>query len=244
MFKKFINRARQQRREALNEYYNKIYATVNDEAARDVRWLPLAEGGSSGMTYALKKSGPGHYRFEPGWFLKILAHTPLFLGSALLVRQLYRLAVAEDLTSLWGAVAFWGAVALVLIVVGLFSLRHIYSAPTVELTRGQISRKHMPMPAFFERLFPGKNYYRISFDDVLALQILAERCSSQDDSSARTFISYELILVLKKRKRVLLVDHGNLEVIQSDARTLSSLLGVPVWDGSAHPLESLLVRPF
>ena len=64
--------------------------------------------------------------------------------------------------------------------------------------------------------------------DIHALQLISEYCRSDNSS----FYSYELNLVLEDGGRINVVDHGDLERLQGDARTLSAFLETPVWDAT------------
>jgi hypothetical protein len=73
--------------------------------------------------------------------------------------------------------------------------------------------------------------------DIHAIQIISERVTSQSTNSngctrKTTFKSYELNLVLKDKNRLTIVDHGELEIVRTDAETLSRFLGVRVWDAT------------
>jgi hypothetical protein len=63
---------------------------------------------------------------------------------------------------------------------------------------------------------------------VHALQIVSEYCRGNKSS----YYSYELNLVLDDGSRQTVVDHGNLERLRADARTLGRFLGTPVWDAT------------
>ncbi len=81
---------------------------------------------------------------------------------------------------------------------------------------------------------PSKNDYWIAtislhsilFEDVYALQIIAESIKSKDSR----YVSYELNLVLKDATRINLVDHGWYEQLREDADTLSNVLWVVLRD--------------
>lgn len=66
----------------------------------------------------------------------------------------------------------------------------------------------------------------ISFSKIHALQIVQKIAGTRKSS----YYSYELNLVLKDATRINVVDHGNLKVIQSDAKMIGDFLNVSVWD--------------
>jgi len=68
----------------------------------------------------------------------------------------------------------------------------------------------------------------VALEEIHALQLVSERCTSSDSS----YYSYELNLVLNDSRRMNVVDHGNQEGLHRDARALASFLGVPIWDAT------------
>jgi hypothetical protein len=64
------------------------------------------------------------------------------------------------------------------------------------------------------------NTSMIPLNSIHALQIVSERVSTKNSS----FLSYEINLVLSDKKRVNVVDHGNLDKIQADAKQLGEYL--------------------
>jgi hypothetical protein len=67
-----------------------------------------------------------------------------------------------------------------------------------------------------------------ALDEIHALQLISERCTSKDSS----YYSYELNLVRDDGTRINVVDHGNLDALHGDATALASFLEVPVWDAT------------
>jgi hypothetical protein len=65
-------------------------------------------------------------------------------------------------------------------------------------------------------------------DEIHALQLISEHCTSKDSS----YYSYELNLVLDDATRINIVDHGNKDALHADAGRLGAFLGVPIWDAT------------
>lgn len=79
-----------------------------------------------------------------------------------------------------------------------------------------------------------KRYVRdkkISLEHIHALQLLREKVPSMRNSG-QYFYSYELNMVLKNGTRYQLMDHADIARLREDARTLSQVLQVPVWDAT------------
>ena len=68
--------------------------------------------------------------------------------------------------------------------------------------------------------------HSFSFSEIHAVQLLAERVAGKN----RSFVSYELNLVLHSGSRVHLIDHANHDSMRTNATRISGLLGCPVWD--------------
>jgi len=72
-----------------------------------------------------------------------------------------------------------------------------------------------------------------SIDQIIGLQILREwivgNSSGTSRTSSKSYYSYEINVVLKDLKRIHIMDHANLESIESGATQFAELLGVPLW---------------
>jgi len=78
--------------------------------------------------------------------------------------------------------------------------------------------------------------------DIHALQLLAERVSSDDGN----YWSYELNLVLIHGQRVNVMDHGKRSAIEISARALAEFLDRPLWsslDESEKPAQPMRRKP-
>jgi hypothetical protein len=62
--------------------------------------------------------------------------------------------------------------------------------------------------------------------DIYALQIIPELVRSDNKS----YVSYELNLVLRDGSRMNVVDHGDLVKLREDAKLVSEFLGIAIWD--------------
>ena len=65
------------------------------------------------------------------------------------------------------------------------------------------------------------------FREIHAIQLISEHVSGNKSS----YYSYELNLVSRDGVRTNVVDHGKLDQVREDAKTLAEFLEVPVWDG-------------
>lgn len=112
----------------------------------------------------------------------------------------------------WGERLFLGVLGLAFSVVGLFVAS--------------------PRPLVFDgrtRTYSGRGV-TVPFDDVHALQLIAERI--EDGDGGADYLSYELNLVRRDGTRVTVVDHGDLEAARHAAEKLSAMVGCAVWDAT------------
>ena len=70
----------------------------------------------------------------------------------------------------------------------------------------------------------------VRLQDIHAIQLVSEVCTSENDKDPSSYCSYEINIVIKDTSRVNIIDHGNLNRIREDAQSLSTFLEVPMWD--------------
>ncbi len=193
-----------------------------DPLASQVEWTPARRGGTNFRTHKLRTAGPSRVEFRPAIGAIIFYLLFFFIG----------LGVSAALAASWftGATAFEPGLlvplllGLVFMTIGGY-LFYSGTAPIVfEKGRGVFWKgRKGPDEAIDSR----KTGAFVRLDDVYALQLIAEYISGKN-----SYYSYELNLVLKDGKRISVIDHGNLNRIREDARTLSLFLGKPLWDAT------------
>ena len=72
----------------------------------------------------------------------------------------------------------------------------------------------------------------VRLDDIHAIQMVSEVCTTNSGKGSSKFYSYENNVVLKYASRINIIDHGNLKHIREDAQALATFIGVPVWDAT------------
>jgi hypothetical protein len=198
-------------------------ARFGDPVALQTAWTPAKPGGSSIRTHKLTATAPNRVEFRAS------------TGAILL----YLVFLLAGLAAFVGISASWfkdggGPVEPVILVPLLVSLlfmaigAYLLNAGTTPIVfekgRGIFWKgRKGPDEAVDSR--NTANFVRL--DHVHAIQLIAEYISGKN-----SYYSYELNLVLEDGKRIPVIDHGNLEKIREDARTLALFLGRPLWDAT------------
>ena len=225
-------------------------AHFGDPLAAGIDWVPLKFGGSPQRGYRLVRTGPQSLEFR--MTSKLPAPKGLLIGFGSLFLVIGYLVLVEGAELAHAVFAVFLMVlggGLLIILIFWFSYRRAFDldlgfywstfsrmgpCPAVVVGNPSEVRPRTPRCG------------RIA--DIHSLQILSEKVQTPQqrkglpDLSGKpppvAFLSYELNLVLKNGVRVNVVDHGDLESLRSDARELSSFLGIPVWDSTGEWPES------
>lgn len=74
----------------------------------------------------------------------------------------------------------------------------------------------------------------VKLEDIHALQVLARMMREYDSKTRtyRTYMTYEMILVMHDATRKSVLCHGNRGQMLDDAETIANFLGVSVWDAT------------
>lgn len=200
-------------------------AVLNDPVASRTDWGPAKSGGASFGTHKIVPVDSHRLEFRPTG--GALAFYGVFLGMGLLTLVA---APIVGFSGVWKGdltipVIVFASVGLVCTIVGGVMLR-IGSAPIVfDKRRGAYWRGRVAPHELSNR---HGHKETTTLDEIHALQLISERCTSKDSS----FYSYELNLVLDDATRITVVDHGNKDSLKEDAEALRAFLGVPIWDAT------------
>ncbi|WP_341678322.1 hypothetical protein [Niveibacterium sp. SC-1] len=197
-----------------------------DPASPPIDWSPLKPGGANFQTARLDgtsqrldvKMSRGMWLF--GGLFAGLGGMAVVLGSSAAIRDGHALG------------------ALVFLLVGL-----VFCGLGVWLLSRPRLRFDKPLGMYFAgaRPRPGgasTHEQQGRLADIRALQLLAERVSSDDGN----YLSYELNLVLVDGRRVNVMDHGKRRAIELSARALSEFLDRPVWSSLDDPEAAQPIR--
>ncbi|QDV51702.1 hypothetical protein [Gimesia fumaroli] len=197
-------------------------ATLDDPVALKTEWSPLKGGGASFCTRKLVQVSPLRYEFRSAWGAIAFYLIFLMIGLGLLVASIF--LVIESGTVFTEDVIGLGAVGLIFTLAG--GLMFYFGTKPVVFDKqyecfwtGRIPTDELMYATTNELLMP--------FKEIHAIQLISEYVSGNKSS----YFSYEMNLVSTEGVRTNVVDHGKLDQIHEDARTLSEFLEVPIWDG-------------
>tara|TARA_R110002111_G_scaffold1157_1_gene8191 strand:+ start:55194 stop:55856 length:663 start_codon:yes stop_codon:yes gene_type:complete len=197
-------------------------ATLNDPVALNTEWSPLKRGGASFCTRKLVQVSPLRYEFRASWGAKAFYLIFLVVGLGLLIASLFQVIESEKIFT--EDVIGLGAVGLIFTLAG--GLMFYFGTKPVVFDKqyecfwtGRIPTDELMYATANELLMP--------FKEIYAIQLISELVSGDKNS----YYSYEMNLVSQEGVRTNVVDHGKLDQIHADARTLSEFLEVPIWDG-------------
>ena len=205
----------------------------DDEVASRTSWDPLQPtDGANYRTRSANRISDSRIVFDPSltsklvvWAVIIFVIVCLIIGTVVTVLWLTgAIDDAEVEGDPWilkfvgpgflvGAVFFGG--------LGLF-LRGKLLKPIVFDRQAGLHWRGSGTPA------PG-NQKALALDEIHALQIL-EKWVKQSGPDTGGYTSYELNLVTGEGERRNVIDHSELDAIQSDAGQLGAFLNVPLWD--------------
>lgn len=219
MFRKLIEKLKQAR-----EPFDPT--VFDDPVAAETKWTPVKGGGANFRTHKLVQAGENRMEFRATvgsiLFSMVFLLAGLGISTGFLVSQLSA-----------GTFAFEAKMILPVLFGLLFAaagglLLYFATIPIIYDKRSGFFWKGWKMP---DRSYVKNSSKKVArLDDIYALQIISEYCSSSKSS----YYSYELNIVLKNTDRINVVDHGNLKRLTKDAGALGEFLGVPVWNAAGE----------
>ncbi|MBI3947925.1 MAG: hypothetical protein HY321_18555 [Armatimonadetes bacterium] len=201
-------------------------AGPEDPVALVAGWSPLRTGAMSIRTHRLVRVTPGRMEFRSEWAARgFAAAFVVGFGAGAIAPWLIAASSEEPA---WSVAVFRIACSAVCgaIALGFAALCYGLMRPIVFDTHAGVFRKGWRPPRRGNLARPPS---AAPLAQVHALQLLASRGDE--------FTSYELNLVLKDGRRIGLVNHGDGDRLQADARALARFLGVRVWDGTRGPVD-------
>jgi hypothetical protein len=195
--------------------------------AMKTEWTPLKPGGASFKTSVLNKVSNSRLEYRASKGAVAFAFAFLGFGTAICSLVLwthFRSGSVKDLVTLLPLV-----VPVIFIFFGLVTLVSFRKKTYFDLGSGSYGKGSEENP---EKI--------CMLHEIAALQILSEHIRGNKSS----YTSYELNLVLSDGKRINVIDHGKLEAVREDARTLVQFMArnIPIWDGTL-PEYRATVRP-
>jgi len=187
---------------------------IKDEVAYRTQWSPAVPGGTNFKTRRLVEINPDRMEYRPatGNILFCL----LFLGIGLL--------------AFLGLGVFWYLKGFFL---NAYMLLPVVFGSVFIFFGGAFLYRDM-VPIVFDRTrgFFMKGNKKSPLEDIHALQLIQEECHSggSDMYTIAQFFSYEVNIVFQDGHRINVIDHGDLEQIRHEVKTLSHFMGKPLWD--------------
>jgi len=204
-------------------------AVFNDPLALRTDWFPKSPGGSNFKTHQLRRVHGQRLEFRASAGMWAFCMVFFFVGLGVMAFGVRHLAQ--------GGAFFSGETLAPLLFGGLFGgagmlMHRVGLTPVVfdpghgYFWRGRKSPDRVIDPSGLKNCAP--------FSRIHALQIIPERITSSGKGGSRSYLSYELNLVLTDGSRLNVIDHGNLDALRRDAGEIAAMLGKPVWDATGH----------
>ena len=198
-----------------------VASRFDDPVAMETEWTPASKGGTNFRTHKLVQVRPDRMAFVPTLGMKLFALVFIVVGLAAGIGIPIAISQQRDRQGfkLVLPIIFGAGFAAAGMFMWLFAIK-----PRVFDKSARYFWKGRKTP---EVIFGGETSENWApLEEIHALQILAERVRSEKNF----YMSYELNLILKDGRRLMVVDHGHLKKMLADAKRLSEFLGVPVWD--------------
>ncbi|MDG1804542.1 hypothetical protein [Flavicella sp.] len=183
-------------------------------------WTPLNKGGANFITHNAKKENNTivfektlMYRFVPYVFI----FSSLLTAWSVYSKKLY---TGENKDFLWLTILASVFMFVGIVLVLRFRKPIVFDMNSGYFRRGKLRKKYL-MDPFIE----DKNCTKLS--NIHGLQIISEHIRS-NDSDSPSYYSYEFNLILNSRKRIHVVDHGNLNTLMNDVKLVSEFINVPI----------------
>lgn len=193
-----------------------------DDVALKTEWAPLKRGGTNFKTHKLVERNYTRIEFKSTIGAKLFSL--LFFSIGVGIPIIFGREMIHEFADIYQSdFIFIFLFGLIFATVGGW-LFYSFAKPVIfDKTLG-LYWKGWNKPKHYMAKVEGEISSRIG--DIHAIQIIPELIRSDN----RSYVSYELNLVLKDGSRMNVVDHGNPLQLRSDAQKLSEFLGVTVWD--------------
>lgn len=198
-------------------------ARFGDPVALQTEWKPLKSGGTNFQTHRLSIVHSDRIVFKPSLGAYLFGGIFVVIGIGVSVIFATSQQRQADEVSPFINI-FPVLMGLGFSTVGFFMIRAFVKPITLDRRKRFFWKGKLAPDEVFDRAEVKEH---ASFDDIHAVQLLAEWISGQKSS----YYSYEMNLVLKDGSRLNIIDHGSRARIQRDAAKVAAFIGCPVWDG-------------
>jgi ABC-type multidrug transport system fused ATPase/permease subunit len=223
---KYAKKAQEEKEKVLNEKIDTILQH-NPEATSiaGVSWKPLKGGGVNYVTRKLVETSGFRVEFVPTFLSRVLYLFFVIFPLLFVVGPIYDLlkngvdAIFENIFVLMIQMA----ILLLFLVVTVRAFVKSSQNIIFDKSKGVYWKGNGDLPVEYVSDV-SKDF--VLLRDIKAIQIIKETVSGNNKS----FISYELNVVLADKSRANIVDHSGEKQIKEDAKVLAQFLNVPVWD--------------
>lgn len=199
-------------------------AKFNDPLALQTEWTPCKPGGTNIKTHVLVAVNPQRMRFKSSVSLKLFSLFFILIGIGSYIPIMLVQIANGSLGFNWHT-GFPLLIGTIFAGAGFYMLYRACTPIVFDKRKGYFWKGRTEPDETFDK---DNIKTMVQLDRIHALQIISERCSSEN----RSYYSYELNLVLDDGKRINVVDHGKLKVLRNDAEKLSQFLEKPLWDAT------------
>ena len=225
-----------------------------DPIAELTNWAPNQEGGSNFRTHSLVQVDDNRIEFKgTGCVLLIFGGCLLPLGLMVIAAGVIGVKMGIGEAALNDQLLNTG-IGLFLVLLGILLTTAMIWALIRSRTRFVLDKQHgalwkgkHKLLAEHSRSGQDGDLTRVPLDQVYAVQIISEyvepsrslssllntdegTADVERDRARQSFYSHELNLVLRTGERITVTDHANDEILQQQAQTVATFLGVPLWN--------------
>ena len=201
-------------------------AQFNDPLATRIDWSHLQKGEKGLKLRNLCETNPDRLEFKVVPSLKLHYLTYLFIGlAAILLPPFARIIAGNSIWTGWKMTLLPLLFGLLSTATGA-SMYYYGAAPIVFDKRIGYFFKGWKSPD--HTLNNDSIKYFAEFVNIHALQIVSEPCTLLN----RSYLRYELNIVLKNASRLHVVSLSKDDILNQDTKKLANFLNVPIWDAT------------
>lgn len=192
----------------------------NDPIADIIEWHKVIPGGKKYATHTLKKNSAFSYKYTCSKSHLFFNFIVIFAGIIMILLGWdVFFDIKSDLRK-----AGWVFFGLLTLFVGVFFLLVHSIAITFDKKIGLVWKGRCPQSLAGRIKEKTKAVY---FSDIHAVQVVKEYIKP---AKSKYYYVYEINLILKDGTRFQVIDHGIRNQILQDAKILSHLINVPLWN--------------
>jgi hypothetical protein len=203
-------------------------SVFDDPVAEQTSWHPAKGGGTNIGTHALRKTSHQKVEFKAKLLGLLFPGVFMLIGLGVMVGMTAGGISQGQYELLYFGIPF----GTIFFLVGFFIMRSWTTPRVFDKRSGYFWRgRQQPIRGMRQETNPDKRAH-CKLEEIYAIQVLREHCSSSSSNGSSSYYSYEINLVLEDGSRINVVDHGKLRLIAQDSQALADFLDVPCWDAT------------